>query len=307
VVDGHPNRWTRTGLTIAAVSLLAAGSVTAAYPRQVRAYLTHWKGSPTHTVAYEAPDPGAGLVRVAVAGDVGDSGSRLEQTAAAMDALAGGAGFDALVLLGDNVYPDGDPAGLEDTVFGPFDPLLEHGTRLLAIVGNHDVHRRHGPAQMRALGMPGLWWSTRIGDVLFVGLDSNRPRSSRQQAWLIRTLSTTDATWKVVALHHPPYSAGYQGSDLDARSAFTPIFARYGVQLVLSGHDHDYQRSQRMKGVTYIVSGAAAGSRRTGDRDFTARSFAWHHFVELDVYPDHLVGRAINQSGRVADTWTLTP
>jgi 3',5'-cyclic AMP phosphodiesterase CpdA len=155
--------------------------------------------------------------------------------------------------------------------------------------------------------MPGLWWSERVGDVLFVGLDSNQPDNRAQRAWLTRTLSRSDARWKIVALHHPPYSSGYQGSSLEARAAFTPIFARFGVQVVLSGHDHDYERSKPIDGVTYVVSGAAAGSRRTSERDFTARSFSWHHFVELDIHGDRLVGRAVNQDARVADRWTLEP
>ena len=120
-----------------------------------------------------------------------------------------------------------------------------------------------------------------------------------------RTRCGSTAAWKVVALHHPPYSAGYQGSDEAARAAFTPLFERYGVQLVLSGHDHDYQRSEAIDGVTYVVTGAAAGTRRTGEDDFTAASFSWHSFVELGVYPDRIVGRAVNQDVRVADEWVL--
>ena len=88
--------------------------------------------------------------------------------------------------------------------------------------------------------------------------------------------------------------------------AFSPLFERYGVQLVLSGHDHDYQRSVPQNGVTYVVSGAAAGTRRTGEASFTATSFSWHHFVDIAVYPDHLLLRAINQDLRVADLATIT-
>ena len=87
---------------------------------------------------------------------------------------------------------------------------------------------------------------------------------------------------------------------MDVRRAFTPLFERHGVQLVLSGHDHDYQRSVPINGVTYVVTGGAAGTRRTGEADFTAVSFSWHHFVELAVFPDRLVLRAINQDLRVA-------
>jgi hypothetical protein len=77
------------------------------------------------------------------------------------------------------------------------------------------------------------------------------------------------------------------------------------VQLVLSGHEHDYQRSKPLGGVTYVISGAASGTRRTGEEDFTAVSFSWLHFVELGVFADRLVGRAVGQDARVADTWTI--
>jgi hypothetical protein len=104
-----------------------------------------------------------------------------------------------------------------------------------------------------------------------------------------------------VALHHPSFSAGYQGSSPAARAAFVPLFERHGVQLVLSGHDHDYQRSRPRNGVTYVVSGGAAGARRTGADSFTAVSFGWHHVVEVGAYADRLVVRAVNPDLRVAD------
>ena len=141
--------------------------------------------------------------------------------------------------------------------------------------------------------------------MLIVGLDSNLVDDPAQRAFLERTLAGATERWRIVMLHHPPYSAGYQGSDKDVRRAFVPIFERYGVQLVLSGHDHDYQRSRVLDGTTYVVSGAAAGTRRTATRDFTAVSFSWHHFVELAIFPDHLVLRAINEDLRVADEATI--
>jgi hypothetical protein len=59
--------------------------------------------------------------------------------------------------------------------------------------------------------------------------------------------------------------------------------------------------------VTYVVTGGAAGTRRTGEEDFTAVSFSWHHFVELAVFDDRLVVRAVNQDLRVADEATILP
>ena len=285
------------------MSLLVAAPFALRYRRQLLSYVTHRKGSPTHTVAYKqyatTPD-----LHVAVAGDIGDSGDRLDATGAAMGSIAHDFPYDVLLLLGDNVYPSGDPKRLPATVYRAFADVLEDA-QLLAILGNHDVEDHHGAAQLKALSMDGRWWAKQIGETLFIGLDSNQPDNPRQLTFLKRTLATADARWKIVALHHPPYSAGYQGSSENVRDMFAPIFEKCGVQLVLSGHDHDYQRSKVINGVTYVVSGGAAGTRRTGEASFTAESFSWHHFVDLAIFPHHLVGRAVNQDERVADSFVL--
>jgi Icc-related predicted phosphoesterase len=299
-------RWTRLIVEATAIIVIVAvASVAFVYRRQIESYVTHLKGSPTHTVAYEPYDP-LPAIHIGVVGDIGDSGTRLDRTARAMAQVGNTDPYDVLLLLGDNVYPSGDPARLRATVFEPFAGVLDEGAMLLAILGNHDVKRGNADPQMRALGMPGRWWSRDIGDVTIVGLDSNEPDNPAQRAFLEQTLATSDARWKIVALHHPPYSAGYQGSSQHVRDVFAPIFERYGVQLVLSGHDHDYQRSNKINGVTYVVSGGAAGARRTGERDFTAVSFSWHHFVDIAVFNGRLVVRAVNQDRRVADEFALS-
>lgn len=278
------------------------------YQRQVVRYLTRWKGSPTSTEAFAPYDPDdPPEVHLGVAGDVGDSGSRIDSTGAAMAEVEDQQEYDALLLLGDNSYPAGDPKILQETVFDPFAGVLDGDTELLAILGNHDVKDGNGPKQVEALGMDGPWWSTTIGDVFILGLDSNQPDDPDQLAYAEEALAATDATWRIVMIHHPPYSAGYQGSSKEVREIWTPIFGRYGVQLVLSGHDHDYQRSEVIDGVTYVVSGAAAGTRRTSSEDFTAVSFSWHHFVDIGIWPDRLILRAVNQDGRVADEVTIAP
>jgi 3',5'-cyclic AMP phosphodiesterase CpdA len=109
-----------------------------------------------------------------------------------------------------------------------------------------------------------------------------------------------------VAVHHPPYSAGYQGSSVDVRETLAPLLQRYGVQLVLSGHDHDYQRSVSIDGVTYVVSGGGSGTRRTGEDDFTEVAYSWHNFVDIAVTGDRLVLRAVGQDGSVFDEVVLT-
>jgi 3',5'-cyclic AMP phosphodiesterase CpdA len=293
--------------TLVAFALVAVAVAALLAIPQVRSYVTHIGGSPTKTWPLEPyavgdePD-----LRLAAAGDVGHPGSRVDATGAAMTAAAEGRPFDALVLLGDNVYPTGDPARLDETVFGPFAPVLDSGAALWPILGNHDVMDGHADANVEALGMPGRWYSEQLDDLLLVALDSN-DLSAAQLDWLDRVLSHTEATWRVVVLHHPPYSSGYQGSDLEARRLVSPIVERHGVQLVLSGHEHDYERSVPIDGVTYIVSGAGADTRRTGHDDFTAEAWSWHHFLDISVYPDRMVVRAVNQDDRVFDEVTIPP
>ena len=289
-------------VALTAVLAVTTSAAFGLYGRQIVSYASHVVGSPTHTDPLEPFAAGAGPdYRIAVAGDVGYANDRAAKTAAAMVRAGAGRPYDALLLLGDNVYPAGDPSRLAATVFEPFGPVLDTGARLLAILGNHDVMGGHADAQVAALGMPGRWYSEVIGDVTFVALDSNEPGNAEQRAWLERTLAAATTTWKIVALHHPPYSAGYQGSNLQARDAFSQLFERYGVQLVLSGHEHDYERSVSINGVTYVVSGGAADTRRTGREEFTAKAVSWHHFVDLNVFADHLLIRGVNQSGRVFD------
>lgn len=296
------------GLLVALILVAGAAITTAACHDQIWAALTHRKGGPAHTAALEpVPSSGPPALRLAAAGDVGESGDRLEAAAHAMESAEPDPPYDVLLLLGDNVYPDGDPARLQETVFRPFAPVLDAGATLLAILGNHDVRKGHGDAQMRALGMPGRWWSRSFGDVQIVGLDSNEPDDTEQLRFLKAKLAASNARWKIVALHHPPYSAGYHGSSRAVRRAFSPLFERYGVQLVLSGHDHDYQRSKPVNGVTYVVSGGGSRVRRTGEADFTAVSWAAQNFLDITFFGDRLVLRAITTDERVADDVTIHP
>ncbi|MFZ9629391.1 MAG: metallophosphoesterase family protein [Ilumatobacteraceae bacterium] len=300
-------RWGRRVAIVGGLAVIAALAVVAlTFRRQLASYLTHWRGAPDHTWPYQkhAEEP---VVHLAFAGDTGDAGEEVQATADAMQMIGSAEHYDALVLLGDLVYPSGDATMLDTHVFEPFDGVLHEGTDLLAVLGNHDVMLGEGDDMMRRLGMSGRWWQRVIGDVTVIGLDTTRVDDPVQLAFLENTLESADTTWTIVAMHHPPYSAGYQGSSIDARRAFAPLFEQYGVQLVLAGHDHDYQRSEVINGVTYVVSGAGSGTRRTGTEDFTAVSFAFLHFVDVAAYDDHLVVRAVGADREVADEFTLVP
>jgi 3',5'-cyclic AMP phosphodiesterase CpdA len=131
-----------------------------------------------------------------------------------------------------------------------------------------------------------------------------------QTRWLARALATSRARWKVAVFHHPAYTcAGYFGS-VSVRRAWAPLFERHGVQLVLSGHDHNYQRFAPRRGVTYVVHGGGAGRLyrlracpSTYPRRVAAR--AAHGFLYADVDPDRIVLSAVGLNTRVIDRVTI--
>ena len=235
--------------------------------------------------------------RFAVLGDVGTGDANEQAIADLVAATEGADPYDALVLLGDNVYPAGDPARLDDTVFDPFSAVLDDGTVVLAVLGNHDVLGGHANGQVEALGMPGRWYSTVVGPATFIGLDSNLVQSQAQTDWLESTLADADTPWVIVAMHHPAYSVGVHGSTEEIQKRWVPLFEQYGVDLVLAGHDHDYQRTMPINGVTYVVSGGGSGARPTGDADFIALAVSVRHFVDLDIWEDRIELTAISQDG----------
>jgi hypothetical protein len=253
-----------------------------------------------------APWLGRPSVRLAVVGDAGTGDWAAFATGTAIEKAAGEHPFDALVLLGDNVYPDGDPDLVDPLVHRPFAGVLGRGARLLAILGNHDVQRGQGHEVAARLGMPDRWYAERLGDLLFVGLDSTQVERPGQLSWLEDVLAANDARWVVAAVHHPPWSAGWHGSTRSVQRTWCPLLEAHGVALVLSGHEHDYQRSVPLGGTTYVVSGGGADHLRITSRDwFTAASWSVHHFLDVRVHDDRMVVEAVDHDGAVVDRTTL--
>lgn len=291
----------RVVVTMTAVAVAVAGAA-------LLGVSVGWdRGSgPARPAAGALTATGGPQVRLLVAGDVGTGDEQEQRTAEAAAARGGARGWDALLLLGDNIYENGDPAKARETVFEPFADVLGRGVPLLAALGNHDIRAGNGPAQLAALGQPGPWFARRFGPLLVVVLDSNRPEDPAQRAWLERTLADDDAPWTVAAMHQPMRSAGYHGSDEDVRRAFAPLFEKYHVQLALAGHDHDFQRSRVINGTTYLVSGAAAKLRPTGSNADTVVSRSIRHFLDLTVDGGRLTVQAVDQSGQVFDEAVLS-
>lgn len=303
----HQAPRTTGAVVVAVVALVVAGFAVIISTQIAPGHLSGELASPTagSSVPPIADEP---VTRIAIAGDTGTGTAPVRATVERMRLESRQDSYDALLLLGDLIYEDGDAAQTRTRVISPFAPILDTGATLLPVLGNHDYRSNQQQQILETLGQRTPWYVERIGPAKVIVLDSNQVDDAQQRDWLRTTLAepVTPGTWLIVAMHHPAYSAGNHGSDMAVRNAWAPLFAEFNVPIVLAGHDHDYQRSTRQNGVTYIVSGAAARLRPTGQENFTAVSASTLHYLDLLVYDDKLVGRAIDQSGVLVDTFTIT-
>jgi hypothetical protein len=151
------------------------------------------------------------------------------------------------------------------------------------------------------------WYSYDWGDVHFVALDTERTGPA-QAKWLEADLAAIKLPWTIVYCHKPPNSSGEHGGDPAVNKYFVPIFKAHHVQLVLSGHDHDYERFKPLGGVQYIVTGGGGMGVRefSGHAGASAFAQAVIHFLVVSVDGDKLTVHAIDGTGREFDS-TVVP
>jgi hypothetical protein len=212
--------------------------------------------------------------------------------------------FDLVLHTGDLAYDEGTLGQLERGFFQVYGGIAR-SFPVFPVAGNHDYSTQGAAPFRQAFALPengrpqGLesWYSFDWGSAHFVGLDTERI-GLEQATWLERDLAATEQPWKIVFGHRPPFSSGQHGSNSAFREYFVPTIRRHHVALVLSGHDHDYERTQAIDGTTYIVTGGGGESTRAvGSSDFTAFSEETLHFIEVDVDETELLVHAIDGTG----------
>ncbi|MDA1315272.1 MAG: DNRLRE domain-containing protein [Acidobacteria bacterium] len=232
-------------------------------------------GDSTHFVV-TSPTPGA--VTPFRAWVLGDSGTKDANAAAVRDSYltyAAGQDTNLWIMLGDNAYNDGTDPEYQQAVFDMYPQVLKNSV-LLSTLGNHDGQSADSqvlpqtgsgpyydifefPIAGEAGGVPTgteAYYSFDRGNVPFVCLDSyhtDRSPSGAMMTWLESDLMVNDKPWLVAYWHHPPYTKGSHNSDtegrlIDMRQNALPILEMYGVDLVLSGHSHSYERSYLIDG-----------------------------------------------------------
>lgn len=271
-------------------------------PDTVYCYRVLQDGAPlTERIGFRTA-PGADSdrpVRVLAFGDSGGGGSDQRALAAEMFDVP----FELIIHTGDVAYDNGTIAQFEDNVFGVYTELFRH-IPFYPAAGNHDYETLRGAPFRDVFALPGTeqWYSYDWGRVHFAALDTESAIGP-QIEWLDADLAASPLPWKIVYLHKPPYSSGEHGSDVGLRAALAPILARHGVQLVLAGHDHDYERIAPQDGVSYIVTGGGGrGTRPVGASPFTAFATDVIHYVYFEVTGDELVLHAIDATGTEFDS-----
>jgi acid phosphatase type 7 len=309
-----------------------AVKLTGLSPGRTYSYVVQACGSTTGVRSFQsATGPDTSSVHFTAMGDFGTGGS-LQAKVLALLGQNGRAG-EFLLTLGDNAYSSGTEAEFQSNMFKPMAALLRN-TPLFPTPGNHEYVTNNAQPYLDNFYLPAnnpagseRYYSFDWGPVHFVSLDSNClsfPTSActkaLEQAWVKQDLAATTRPWKVVFFHHPLWSSGEHGSSTSMRNAFAPIFEQYGVDLVLTGHDHDYERSKLMKGDAVAASGTkgipylVVGSGGATLRAFDNAQPSWSAFrdssnvgyLDVAVNGGTLTAKFISSSNVVRDSLTIT-
>jgi len=217
------------------------------------------------------------------------------------------------VHLGDMVTY-GDSVKEWDAFFRMQKTLLDK-MLFLPVVGNHDLEWGnilnwlfHEKDQYVT---PPRYYSSSHGDVYFIMLDSTVDivEGDEQYNFLIDRLEKAkkeDFSHVFLALHHPAYSSGRHKGNKNIREVVTPVAEKYGVRAIFAGHDHHYERTKKINGVTHFVSGGAGSElRKVKGNKNTAFAKSVFHYLRVTITGSVVNIKAIGQSGEVIDDVTL--
>jgi hypothetical protein len=248
-----------------------------------------------------------GSVRFAAIGDTGSGTQKQQQVADMMVRYREAFPFEFVLMLGDNLYGSETPADYQNKFSNVYQKLMDAKIKFYATLGNHDKTNERFYENFNMNGKEYYRFSK--GNVAFYSLNSTY-MDPKQLKWLEEELTKDTSQWKICFFHHPPYSSARKhGSDKPLREVLEPIFLKYGVNLVLNGHDHVYERIKPQKGIYYFVSGAG-GQLRPGDikkgSALTEKSFDEDmHFMLFEVVGDQVYFQTITRTGETVDEGML--
>jgi len=313
-----------TRLFVAALALVGLATVflAATYPLLGR---TRPASTPPPPHGFTLPDGTRHVPAVyfIALGDQGEGGSTQQQVAHLMNDKARNDSLHFVLTLGDNFYPDGVTAIHDPQWKVKFEDMYDLpflNVPFYASLGNHDHHGN--VASQVAYGatnekwvMPDYFYTFTKSiagqtQIQFFALDTDvivrGGQHERQQLeWLRCELEASQATWKIVYGHHPVFSYGSHGSEKRMIDRVQPLLKRFGVDLYVSGHDHDRQFLGPVGGVHYVVSGTGSKSRKVGRGEMTRFAGSDLGFAWFRVSSDEIRMEFIDQNGNreFAHSW----
>ena len=257
------------------------------------------------------PNKGDSL-KFAVLGDFGTGSKEQYDLAAIMKRVHDQYPFDLVKLVGDNLYGSERPQDFKKKFEDPYKPLIDAGVKFYASLGNHDDPQEQ--RNYKLFNMDGKRYFSFKPDtkqsVRFFVLESSY-LTPDQVVWFEKELKDSNSDWKIPYFHHPPYSSGERhGSDPQVRKALEPLFLKYNVSVVLTGHDHFYERTKPQQGIVYFVVGSG-GQLRKGNIDkrtglTAAGNDQDQSFMIAEINGDEMWFNAISRQGQVFDSGSFT-
>ena len=248
-----------------------------------------------------------GSVRFGIIGDTGTGSSKQQQVADLMVQYRAVFPFDFVLMMGDNLYGSETPADYRKKFQDIYQRLLDNKVKFYATLGNHDQPNERFYENFNMNGKE--YYRFTKGNVAFYSLNSNY-MDKAQLKWLEDELAKDTSEWKICFFHHPPYSSGGKhGSDTSLRKVVEPLFVKYGVNVVLAGHEHFYERIKPQKGIYYFISGAGGKLREGNVKDnslLTDKSFDNDmSFMLAEVVKNQLYFQVISRTGETVDSGML--
>jgi acid phosphatase type 7 len=229
-------------------------------------------GNDANTFFVTAPVAGTAVpTRIWVLGDSGTANANALAVSNAYLNFTGSTHTNLWLMLGDNAYETGTDSEFQAAVFDMYPTILRKSV-LWPTLGNHDTAQSANPpaslpyfamftlpTNAQAGGMASgteKYYSFDYGNIHFICLDSmtsDRSSTGPMATWLRADLASSTRQWTIAFWHHPAYSKGSHDSDTESnlvqmRQTFLPILEEAGVDLVLAGHSHSYERSYLIDG-----------------------------------------------------------
>jgi len=247
-------------------------------------------------------------LKIAVFGDTGSGKPEQYEVARMMNTYQIAFPFDAVIMVGDNIYGSNKATDMKAKFEDPYTSLESKGVKFYACLGNHDSSNERFYELFNMKGEE--YYKFEKNGISFYALNSTY-MDKRQLDWIATKLAADTNKWKIAFFHHPPFSSGrFHGSDKKMREVLHPMFIRYGVDVVFTGHDHIYERIKPQDGIQYFVTGSGGQLRKGNVNKSSPLTAAYFDtdlaFMLVEFVKDQMYFQTISRTGQTVDSGVVS-